>query len=186
MKDGLLYFRSGDLIADSGEVRAYKFMDLLHLELGPGHNLWAIESELEDYIWQINDRPRGDCLEIGLGLGVASKYILSCPKVNSLTTVEINEDVINVQKQVNPIDDDRHLILNAEGLLYMYATNRQFDFVFIDCYDVVDEDTLPMIADYTRAARKLLKESGEVLAWWDKATPEEFVKPFFNLLQKEK
>lgn len=183
MKEGLLYFRDGELVANSGEVRAYKFMDLLHLELGPGHNLWAIESEFEDYVWQINDRPRGDCLEIGLGLGIASRYILSCPKVDSLTTVEINEDVINVQKQINPIDDDRHLILNAEGLPYMCATNRRFDFVFIDCYDAVDEDTLPMIADYVNAAKRLLKECGEILGWWDKATPEQFIKPFFDLFK---
>jgi len=181
MKDSLLYFRDGDLIAESGKVRVYRFMDLLHLELGPGHNLWAIESELEDYIWQINDRPYGDCLEIGLGLGVASRYILSCPKVKSLTTVEINQDVINVQKQANPIVDNRHLILNADGLLYMYETDRLFDFVFIDCYDVIDEDSLPMIADYAVAADKVLKEGGEMMAWWDKETPEQFVEPFFDL-----
>jgi len=85
-KKGLLYFRDGELLAQSGEARVYRFMDFLHLDIGPGHNLWAIESELEDYVWQINGRPKGDCLEIGLGLGVASKYILSCPKVKTLTT----------------------------------------------------------------------------------------------------
>lgn len=181
MKRGLLYFRDGDLIAQSGDVRAYKFMDLLHLELGPGHNLWAIENEIEDYIWQISDKPRGNCLEIGLGLGVASRYILSCPKVESLTTVEINKDVIIVQKQVNHIIDKKHLILNADGLLYMYATNSKFDFIFVDCYDLIDEETLPMIADYTQACKKVLKKNGVVIGWFDKATPEEFVSEFYSM-----
>jgi len=181
MKKGLLYFRDGELLAQSGEVRAYKFMDLLHLEIGPGHNLWAIENELEDYIWQINDRPFGDCLEIGLGLGVASRYILSCPRVKSLTTLEISEDVIDVQKQVNYIADKRHLILNADGLLYMYATNKKFDFIFVDCYDLIDEETLPMIADYSNACKKVLRTGGEAMGWFDKATPEEFVEEFYSL-----
>ena len=184
MDSGLIYFKDGELVASSGNVNIYNFMDMLHLEIGPGHNLWAIESELEDYIWQLNDKPRGNCLEIGLGLGVASRYILSCPKVKSLTTVEINKDVIEAQKQANYIDDDRHLILNADGLTYMYTTRRVFDFVFIDCYDIIDEETLPIIADYVKASEKLLARNGEVIGWFDKMTPEEFVSPFFDLFER--
>lgn len=180
-KGGMIYFRDGELVCQSGNVSVYKFMDLLHLEIGPGHNLWAIESEIEDYIWQINDRPRGDCLEIGLGLGVASKYILSCPKVKSLTTVEINSDVIEVQKQANPIDDNRHKIHNCDGLMYMYETSREYDFVFVDCYDLIDEETMPMIADYAQACRKVLKPEGDAMGWFDKETPEEFVEEFYSL-----
>lgn len=183
MKTGILYFRDGDLIAESGEAKVYKFMDMLHLELGPGHNLWAIESELEDYIWQLNDRPQGDCLEIGLGLGVASRYILSCPYVEYLTTIEKNSDVIKVQKTVNPIEDERHLILNADGLPYMYSTNKRYDFIFLDFYSIIDEDTLPLIADMVRAAKRILKDNGEVEGWWDEQTPEEFVKPFYDLFK---
>jgi hypothetical protein len=180
-KHGMIYFRDGELLYQSGEVRAYRFMNKLHLEIGPGHNLWAIETELEDYIWQINDKPKGDCLEIGLGLGVASKYILSCPKVKSLTTVELREDVIEVQRQVNTIVDRRHAILNCDGLTYMYATDRKFDFVFVDCYDIIDEDTLPMIADYAHACRKVLNDGGVAIGWFDKETPEEFVEDFYGL-----
>ncbi len=180
-KRGLIYFRDGELLAQSGEVRAYDFMDLLHLEIGPGHNLWAIESELEDYMWQLSGKPKGDCLEIGLGLGIASRYILSCPMVDSLTTVEINEDVIDVQRQVNTIVDKKHSILNADGLLYMYATGRKYDFVFVDCYALIDEETLPIIADYAQACKKLLRKKGEYIGWFDKATPEEFVEEFYSL-----
>jgi len=180
-KQGLIYFRDGELLSQSGNVKVYKFMDLLHLEIGPGHNLWAIESELEDYIWQLNDRPKGNCLEIGLGLGVASKYILSCPKVDSLTTVEISEDVIEVQKQVNTIVDKRHRIVSADGLIYMYATNKKFDFIFVDCYDIIDEDTLPLIYDYAYACKRVLNDNGEAIGWFDKATPEEYAEEFFDL-----
>jgi len=48
-------------------------------------------------------------------LGVASRYMLTFPKIKSLTTIEIDEDVITTQNQANPIDDERHLVLNANG-----------------------------------------------------------------------
>jgi spermidine synthase len=163
------------------------------LEIGPGHNLWALESEISDYVWQLNDRPKGSCLEIGLGLGVASKYILSLPRVRSLTTAELNKDVIDVFKQLKPehyslkcetYPEKRHTVLNVDGLVYMYETNQKFDFVFIDCYSVIDEDTLPMIADMSIAAKRILNNNGEVIGWFDKATPEEFINAFYKLFKK--
>lgn len=193
MAGSLIYFKDGKLIAESGKARIYRLNDELYLEIGPGHNLWALESELEDYIWQLSNNPKGECLEIGLGLGVASKYILSCPKVTGLTTVEINEDVIGVHSQLKLEDysfdysevsyDKRHTILNLDGLIYMYETNRRFDFIFIDCYDVIDEDTMPTIVDMVNAGRRILKEDGNIMGWFDKATPEEFVDDFYRLFR---
>lgn len=183
MKDSIIYFEAGELVAESGDARVYEFNDELFLELGQGHHLWALESELKDYIWQISDKPKGDCLEIGLGLGVASKYILSCPNVNSLTTVELNENVIKTQAIANKIDDKRHTILNCDGLLYMYNTKKLYDFIFIDCYELIDEDTLPIIADIVLAGKRILKKNGIIIGWFDEATPEEFVEPFFRLFK---
>ena len=84
----MIYFIDGDLIAESGEARVYLYDGLLHLEIGKGHNLWMVESEIKELSEQIGDLPRGNCLEIGLGLGVASRYILSFPEVEKLTTVD--------------------------------------------------------------------------------------------------
>ena len=192
-QNGIIYFKDGKLIAESGEARIYS-MELegseeLFLELGPGHTLWAHSMEWEDYVYQMKGRPRGNCLEIGLGLGVASKYILSCPNVDSLTTVEVSADVIELQKQINPIDDkwglvsfgDRHTVVNAEGLAFAYATKSRYDFIFIDCYDRIDEETLPVIADMAFACKRLLKEDGELVGWFDKYTPEEYVNAFFGI-----
>ena len=41
MDSGLIYFKDGKLIAQSGEVKVYKMNDELFLEKGTGHNLWA-------------------------------------------------------------------------------------------------------------------------------------------------
>jgi len=185
MEEGLIYFRDGEVVASSGQVRVYKMNNQLFLEKGPGHNLWALESELQDYIWQINDKPFGDCLEIGLGLGVASRYILSCPRVKSLTTVEKDENVINVQAEVNFIDDRRHIILNADGIYYAYTTIRTFDFIFLDFYTHIDEDTLAEIKDMAQACRRLLKPEGIMMGWIDPATSEVDVKTFYNIMEED-
>lgn len=190
LDDGLIYFRDGELIAEHGDARVYRMNKELFLEIGTGHTLWALSSEIEDYIWQLNGRPKGDCLEIGLGLGVASKYILSCPKVDTLTTVEKNKDVIEVQKIANPIENkwglyvpNRHTIINCDGLLYPFKTNKTFDFIFIDCYDRIDDETLPIIGDIVNACRYVLRPNGEIVCWFDKYTPEEYIPIFYSLFK---
>lgn len=170
MSDDLIYFRDGTLIAESGDVRVYQMNGKRYLEKGIGHTLWTHENEVYQYIDQLKDYPRGDCLEIGLGLGFASQYILSFPFVKSLTTVEIDEHVINVQKMVNPIKDTRHKILHADGLLYAYKTKKLFDFIFLDFYTHIDDETLPSITDMANACRRCLKPGGKMMGWIDPAT----------------
>jgi spermidine synthase len=180
----MVYFIDGDLIAKHGDVSIYLYDKLLHLEIGPGHNLWMVESEIKELSEQIGDSPRGKCLEIGLGLGVASKYILSFPEVESLTTVEINHDVIMVNEIVNRIDDPRHKGVNGDGLDFILQTDEKYDFIFFDHYSIIDEDTLEMLDIYVKAARKILAGGGTILAWFDPYTPEEDADKFFELLKR--
>jgi len=185
----LVYFESGELIAESGDVRVYKFRNLLHLDIGPGHNLWAVEDEIVEYKEQIADKPYGDCLEIGLGLGVASKYILSRDKVTSLTTVERNFNVVDVQEKVNPIKDERHNIVIGSGLDYMVSAkqiDKKFDFTFLDFYSLIDEETLPEISEYVKLARQLKKNPDSiVMGWFDIYTADEFREEFARLMREE-
>jgi spermidine synthase len=183
---GLIYFNDGKLIAEAGSAKVYKMNDELFLEIGPGHTLWALESELDDYKVQLYDYPKGRCLEIGLGLGTASRYILTFPLVEHLTTVEINPDVIAAHELIREEDrkyslnynPKKHLILCANGIEYAYQTRKRYDFIFIDCYDRIDEDTLPLIADMFAACRRILKPSGRIVMWLDKHTPEPYYTKF--------
>jgi len=183
MDSGLIYFKDGKLIAQNGDVRVYKMNKELFLEKGAGHSLWALENELGEYIVQLGSWPKGDCLEIGLGLGVSSEYLLTFPKVKSLTTIELDKDVVIVQKQVNPIKDDRHLVLNANGLYYAYQTKKMFDFIFLDFYSHIDEDTLPQIADMVEACRRVLRRKGKIIGWLDRYTPEKYAKAFMSIFE---
>ena len=174
-----LYFTHGKIIAESGLIKVYEFNGELYLERGPGHNLWADSLEISELKDQIGGRPRGDCLEIGLGLGVASKYMLS-KNITSLTTVEKDMDVIKTYRQLNP-PDGMHLIVCSSGADFMMSTKNTYDFIFLDFYDVIDEDTIEDIKDYTKLAKTILRPGGEIVGWFDIYTPEEFVEPFFKL-----
>jgi spermidine synthase len=187
-KEGLIYFEDGELLAEHNTARVYKMNGDLFLEIGKGHTLWALENEIEDYIEQLYDYPKGNCLEIGLGLGVASRYILTFPKVEHLTTIEVNKDVIDVHKKIKESDrgrqfdynSSRHRILNADGISYAYQTKQKYDFIFIDCYDRIDEETLPMIADMASACSRVLQPGGRMVGWTDKHTPA----IYYNIFKK--
>jgi len=47
------YFTKGKIVAESGDVKVYLMQGQLFLEIGPGHDLWALESEDFDYINQL-------------------------------------------------------------------------------------------------------------------------------------
>jgi len=188
-----IYFKDGEILSSHGEAKVYNMNDELFLEVGPGHNLWALESEYKDYMEQLGDRPRGNCLEIGLGLGIASRCILTYPKVDYLTTVELRSDVIKTQKDTidfldrksnkwlayNPL---KHSIINEDGLKFMIRTKEKYDFIFLDFYKHIDEDTLPVIQDMVAVAKKIcLKREGKILGWFDPHTAKEFTEPFFKL-----
>lgn len=191
-KDSGLYFIEGKIIAESGSARVYEYNNDLFLEVGDSHHLWALGSEIIDYADQLKDKPKGNVLEIGLGLGVASRYILSLHNVRALTTIEKNKDVIDVYEVLKERDTQfqemfghkKHLILNTDGLSYVYNTNRKFDFIFMDFYDVIDEETLPEIADMVLGCRRVLANNGKIMGWFDPYTPDEFVETFYSLFEE--
>jgi len=179
----MIYFIDGALIAEQGEVRVYDMEGLKYLEIGPGHNLWMVESEIEELSQQIGNSPHGKCLEVGLGLGIASKYILSFSEVESLTTVEINPDVITVQAWVNEINDPRHKVINMNGLDFILQSEEKYDFIFFDHYSIIDEETLNILDIYIKAAKKILANGGTMLGWFDPFTPEESANIFFGIFK---
>jgi hypothetical protein len=175
-----IYFIDGELIAESGDIRIYKFEGDTYLEGGQGHRLWTISNEIKAYRDQIRGLPRGDCLEIGLGLGVCSAYILGHKKVKSLTSVELSPDVIKLYKQMNKVDP-RHTLICGDGLDYIIQTDSKFDFIFLDFYSLIDEDTIEELKVYVSTSRRILNEGGTIHAWLDIYTPDEFKEEFLKL-----
>jgi len=174
-----VYFRNGKLIAKSGDIRVYTMDNELFLEDGR-MNLVASDTKKSDYIWQIGNKPIGNCLVVGLGLGIVVNYLLSLNKVNNLTIIEENKDIINVVNKLNKLEGLFEIIC-TDYFTYLYKSNTKYDFIFIDCYTKIDETTLPYIADIVIASKLNLKADGILLGWFDNRTSEKLVDPFYSL-----
>jgi hypothetical protein len=174
MSDTGIYYIDGDVITESGDVKVYQDDYDTYLEIGPAHTLWALGSERKDYEKQLSNRPFGDILEVGLGLGVSAKYMLSLEKVKSLITVELNSEVIKVFNYLNIGLDKRHTIINSNGLDYVKSIDKKFDFIFLDYYTLLDEETLAGIEIMVYWCKKILKPGGKIIGWYDKYTPDNF------------
>lgn len=171
-----LYFTDGKVIAQSGDVKVYEFEGSQYLDIN--HQLWMRSTEIKEIVEQIDNKAKGKCLEIGLGLGIASDYMLATG-ASSLTTIEIDSDVIAVYKQLNVVDP-RHRIIRGSGRDFLVSTDEQFDFVFLDFYSLIDEETIKEIGDYVDLiiSRQILKSGGEIVAWFDPYTPDEIAETF--------
>lgn len=180
MSKSAIYFRDGKLVAKSGETRVYEMNGELFMETGRS-NLVSSDQDLSDYIWQIGNKPSGDCLIIGLGLGISTKYVLSLSKVTSITILEPDSTIIDTQAYVASIENSKVNIINKEILPYLYQSDNKYDFIFVDCYNKIDEDTLPYIADIVAAAKKILTQRGVLLGWLDNNTPERFIESFYKI-----
>jgi spermidine synthase len=163
----LIYFRDGKLLAEYGKAKIYELESKLYLEIGPGHNLWAHEDEYGWYKKRVYPHARGDVLEIGLGLGVCSRLILSNPNVVSLTTVEINSDVIEVTKEVIDCESKKWSIINEDGKKFLERTTNKYDLIFVDTYIRWDEDAEEYIKEIFPLAKEHLIEGGRFLYWFD-------------------
>lgn len=186
----MLYFNSGSIIASSGDVRIYKYMGDVYLEIGPGHFLWARGIEINEYSDQLKNTPRGNCLEVGLGLGIASNYILEQEGVTSLTTIEKNRDVMECYRKLLVYNknngDVRHNIVIGDVhnvFSELVRMEYKYDFIFFDHYSLIDEDTISDLSILISIARKLLNPGGVIRGWFDPYTPEEFVEPFNRLFE---
>lgn len=97
---------------------------------------------------EIVDKARGDVLIIGLGLNVINDKVLKVKGVTSVSTMEVDQDVIdNVPTKTTVIKHDATLP-NVE-------LNGHFDVIYWDAFDSFNPDVvLPW-----------LKEGGEFISW---------------------
>jgi len=179
MDQGSFHYIEGDLVSQHGNIKVYSMNNELFME--QDKQLIYSDLELSDYIWQISSKPFGNCLVLGLGLGVATKYILSLNKVKKLTVVEESLDIINSQVDYGIIYDERLTAVRENYITYLYTTKQKFDFIFLDCYSRITNETLPMIADLVAAAKRCVSNKGVLIGWMDMSTPEKLVNPFYGL-----
>jgi hypothetical protein len=97
-------------------------------------------TEINDFIYFIC-KAKGNVLINGLGLGVVLKAILAKPEVESVTIIELHDDVI---KLVAPTfnNDPRVAIIHADAFAWKPPKDAYYDAVWHDCWDSICEDNL--------------------------------------------
>jgi len=78
------------------------------------------------------DLAYGDVLVSGLGFGILALWLCSKPEVNSVTVIEISEDIIRLFKNSNYIPDKLNVI-NYD--MINYNTDKKYDVLLLDHYE---------------------------------------------------
>ena len=160
---------NGTLEFTQGDVRIYDMDDQKYLFVGP--IMYASTSERGWYIRNVYPHARGKCLEIGLGLGVASKVMIANNRVKHLLTVENNEHVIAAFGK--PLE--KHNILHADATQWVSEFPRlepMDDFIFVDHY-TFEEEELEALQWLGTGLKSLLRPGGKMVFWIDENAPDE-------------
>lgn len=164
MKDPFDYWnRNGFLEYQNDDVRIYDMEG--HKYLFIGQVMYASTTERAWYIKNVMPYAHGKCLEIGLGLGVASKCIIVKPEVRHLLTIEKNDGVIEAFGRPLRNHNILHMDIN-EWLENIMVFEPIYDFIFVDHY-AFDEEDLEGLPQLAERLRPLLKPGGNMVFWID-------------------
>ena len=161
-ENGKLTYHQGNVRIYNMDRQNYLFVDQV---------MYASTAERAWYALNVYPHAKGRCLEIGLGLGVASKAILSNKRVSHLLTIESNDYVIAAFGR--PLL--KHNILHAnvyEWVNNLYNAEEMYDFIFVDHY-TFDEEELNKLVQLSVDLKPLLKKDGRMVFWIDENGPEE-------------
>lgn len=83
------------------------------------------------------DLAYGDVLVSGLGFGILALWLCTKPNVNSVTVIELSEDIIKLFKDSNSVPD-KLKIVNQD--IRKYNTDKEYDTLLLDHYELQDYD----------------------------------------------
>lgn len=82
------------------------------------------------------DMAYGDVLLTGFGFGILSSWLASKPNVNSVTVVEISEDIVQVFLKNNNISEKIKIIISDAS---SYKDEKHYDCLFLDHYETQND-----------------------------------------------
>lgn len=166
-----LEYIEDDVRIYSGEMEKFLFI---------GDIMYASTSERGWYIRYLYPHAKGKCLEIGLGLGVASKVMLATHQVDHLLTIEKNERVIKAFGK--PLHCHSILQTDAnEWASKLVVLDPVYDLIFVDHYSNTDEETYPEVKSLVDNLKPLVKKNGKLIVWIDSYAQKQDQEAFADL-----
>lgn len=97
---------------------------------------WMVYNKDTDFeikdMYSSYDLAYGDVLISGLGFGILALWLCAKPEVNSVTVVEMSEDVIKIFKDYNVVPE-KLTIINDN--MITYNTDKEYDVLLLDHYE---------------------------------------------------
>ncbi len=123
-------------------------------------------------------KAEGNVLVGGLGLGMAPTMMLGMPKVNSITVVEIEKQIIDL---VGPQIDDRIKIVHEDLFTYLMRPEikGKYDFAY---HDILYNTGESMWADNMAPLYRLTRKAGikKMAAWGEHETRWQMISALFS------
>jgi len=170
-ENAFLEYQNDDVRIYDMDGQKYLFID---------QTMYASTTERSWYVKHVMPYAIGRCLEIGLGLGVASKAILARKEASHLLTIEANDAVIEAFGR--PLRG--HTILHMDiykWVEHLVDVGGIYDFIFVDHYTLEDEETILDLEELAVRLKLLLKSEGKMVFWIDENAPEEDQKSIRDL-----
>ena len=125
-----------------------------HFVLYNNGDRWMVYNKGSDKeikeLYSSYDLAHGDVLVSGLGFGILSLWLCSKPTVESVTVVEISEDVIKIFKELNDIPNNLTIINDS---MINYQTDKHYDSLLLDHYE--RQDYAWRLKDISKIAKRI-------------------------------
>lgn len=107
-----------------------------YFELYNNSDRWMIYNKDTDLeikeMYSSYDLAYGDVLVSGLGFGILALWLCNKPEVNSVTVIEMSEDVIQLFKDSNVVPKKLNIINDN---MITYNTEKEYDVLLLDHYE---------------------------------------------------
>jgi len=129
-------------------------------------------------------------LVIGGGDGGVARELLKYPRLERITQVEIDPEVVEICRQFFPeitksLSDPRVNLIIGDGIHYVEDLRESVDVIIIDSTDPFGPAELLVSTEFYRACRRVLRENGLLMQQIASPffTPDVFVRVFHNMRQ---
>lgn len=113
---------------------------------------------------------KGRVLNVGLGPGDSTQYLLCRPEVEEVVSVEINPEVVERYKAQYG-EGERHIILTEDARTT--TAPGPFDYIWVDILDDTTEEHYAALRDFLLQVKALLKPGGWLRVEWQSDVPPE-------------
>lgn len=119
-----------------------------------------IEQELQKKMAEV---AYGDVLVAGYGLGLVQGFLVANPKVDSVLTIEIRQEVVGLCRE--HYGEIHGKVIIGDFFEFLREDDKVYDCAIGDTWEDIIPERLEEYKRFKVRARELIKPDGKILAW---------------------